>query len=432
MRFGRVMVALVAGGWLVGCATTLDEGPQPETLRTEGTTLPTAMPASAEPATTTRTAADRTTPEQAMRALEEAIARGDVAAVEDAVRAPWDPDGTCRQVWAAEQVEYGRLVARVGRMFPAADARRVLQRRGLPPDGWLQACRKARWVVEGDVARNASEPATRWQQAGTRIVRGDDGAWRLEMPGVPGAQGRPDPDTLTALQERLARARRGAAGMDYGGASTGLLCVLEELTAKRPATTAAGQPAGLDAGDRELRDIGRSLEAMARAVLAGRAEEAARYVYADRDHGGAYAAARQKRAVATIRLLRALGKHVEPPRGLERELGLVDLADDVVGLAMVEWVVDGDLAIGARPAGVTIRQLWVPDLRKIGNVWKVDVTVETDENPAEAARRAEDETAKIMAVTGQITGEQVPALLTLEEVRQALRKAEVWGVGMAY
>ena len=82
--------------------------------------------------------------------------------------------------------------------------------------------------------------------------------------------------------------------------------------------------------------------------------------------------------------------------------GLLDVADDLYGLAMIEWKVEGNQAIGTAPSGMGADEFWLPKLRKVGGGWKIDVTGETDDKPKQAAVRAIEETKKIDRLTREV------------------------------
>jgi hypothetical protein len=132
------------------------------------------------------------------------------------------------------------------------------------------------------------------------------------------------------------------------------------------------------------------------------AAAAAKFYVADGDDG-AYVLARETRALAIHQLIEAADKEIDS--GAERvssELQLLDVADDPYGLAMIEWKVRGERAIGAKPEGVGEDPFWLPTLRKVGDTWKIDVTEETGGNAKQAAKRAREETVKIQQITQQV------------------------------
>ena len=65
-------------------------------------------------------------------------------------------------------------------------------------------------------------------------------------------------------------------------------------------------------------------------------------------------------------------------------------------------------------------------MRKIGGVWKIDVTEETAGNSKQATSRALAETEKIEQITQQVKQLKIKSL---EELKAALSKSGIKGAG---
>jgi hypothetical protein len=156
--------------------------------------------------------------------------------------------------------------------------------------------------------------------------------------------------------------------------------------------------------------------------------------FVEDDPTGAYANARAHRAKATAALAemfdRQIGAVGNAGSGgqLLREFNLLNSVDDFMLMSSIEWSPTGDSAVGVLPEHMRDQKLWLPTLRKVGRDWKIDISDEIIGNAGNTAARAEKEAVAIEQVTKQI---RTMKLKTYEQVRDALRAANVQGIGKA-
>jgi hypothetical protein len=294
-------------------------------------------------------------------------------------------------------------------------------------------------VIDGDVARAALDQdryGHRYDVALRMIRRG--GIWRIELAPRDLLSARPSGSDA----ERARRENDVIAHLDRYRTPGSVLEVLDPVRAgepkvnrnetvrqanqqidearKRLATQPASNPR--EKFDQEMQV---TLLKLTAALVAGDAPAAAKFYLADGDDDQSYALAREQRALAVHRLSEAADKEIDS--GAERiihEMQLIDVADDLYGLAMIEWTVQGDKAVGKNPQGIGDESFWVPKLRRVGGVWKIDVTDEVNGNPKQAVQRAKEETRLIEQLTDEVNKLKFS---NLEQLKAALIKSGVKG-----
>jgi hypothetical protein len=145
------------------------------------------------------------------------------------------------------------------------------------------------------------------------------------------------------------------------------------------------------------------------------------------DHSDDYAHARSHRLNAWKALVDIVNHKVDGGAvNLEYEFTMKNAADDFMLFPMSQWTINGDIATAPPPENNDPKTFWMPKLRKIGNDWRIDVTDETDGDPDADAKRAEREVISLESITQQVNSLK---LKTLDDVRAALRAADIHGTG---
>jgi len=185
---------------------------------------------------------------------------------------------------------------------------------------------------------------------------------------------------------------------------------LKRIQATQPATNPQ---------EAKERGMAESYTRLGAALLAGKAEEAAKYYFAEGDGGAAYVVARERRRLAGEKLIEAADKEIDSGASvLAQEFGLMNIADDLYGLAM-KWEEQRE-NVDKKPGN----NEWVPVMRNVGGVWRIDVTEETGGKATTEAQRAETE-AKILTELAQRVREG--KIQKMEALKKALRDAGVRG-----
>ncbi|CAN5498893.1 hypothetical protein BH09PLA1_BH09PLA1_21480 [soil metagenome] len=378
--------------------------------------------------------ADRSTPAGAIVAARAAIEIGDVATFVDSFDVMGgDDDGFVRTL-AEEAVLEKKVEKMIRAKFPQEQAERVvkevLSRRSVLA-GYESV---AGWVEDGDVARAALKKG--WYDVMRRTVRRDR-IWRIQFPPRNTMRFREyEEDKLRqvarmkSLQEALdhpehfatagellealdpARRERAAEEVDAGGAARRQFEEMKREMAKNPPKTPK---------EREEYELGLALWEIAVAAASKDAPAAAKHYFAKGDDGS-YTLARTNRSLAARDLIIAADKEVAGgAQSLSVEFNLYNLADDIYGLLMLELQIQGDRATpkSGDPDGE-----WIPGVRKIDGVWKIDVTHETAGNPKDAAKRAEAESRKLEALTTQV---KAGKFTNLDQLRKAMKEAGIKG-----
>jgi hypothetical protein len=384
--------------------------------------------------------ADRSTPEGTVAAIEEAIEKGDVAGVADAVQwAPGWPENmgaTAADEWVLRRKLRKVLVER----FKPEQADRVIKEGGLR-SSFMERYSEVGWVIDGDVARAAFDPPQRYDP-GMKMVR-KNGKWRVWVPAHPSGNkdfGDKEAEIWTARVERM---RNVLEHLDQYKTPGDVLEVLNSARAERQQDEAKMKrqvEASAKEMDEELKrrkaakaltpeqaeegQLVQSFNGIALGFANRNAEEAAKYFYVKGDADGAYPVARMKRLLAARDLASAVDKEIgNGASGLVSEFGLVTTADDGMGMRLIEWKFQAERAVGKKPEGVS-QPMWIPELRKVDGVWKIDVTPELRGKPEAEAKRAEEEARSLGEIAGRVKEGKVTKL---EEVREAMRKAGIRG-----
>ncbi len=381
---------------------------------------------------------DRSTPEGAIGEIEAAIERGEVGAVADGVVRARDAAGSGFAVDIADDAVTARKLRRaIERKFSEEQAKRICESVGLRLD-WLEMYRKAAWVVDGDVARAAFEPPERYRLEFRMVKR--EGAWRISFPPKnqeeeARAAERGEKSREQGMVERTKLRKEVLAHFEEYKMPGALLEALDparremkeegrqvEERIKEMEKEAATHPAPTTAEAKE-REVGTSLARLSAALVKKDVAEAAKYYFAEGDEGNAYVAARERRALAAEEFIEAVNKEIGASADrMVQKLGLLNIADDLYGLAMV-WGEQAE-ADGTTKKVREENSEWVPQIRKVGGVWKIDVTAETGGKAKEEARRAEAEAKVLSALTGRIKSGDIS---TAEGLGKAVREAEIKG-----
>jgi hypothetical protein len=387
--------------------------------------------------------ADRSSPEGALFVLWDAVERGDEALIVDSFYFLREGDGgAARRHLAGRLVADHALAKALLAKFGAEQGRRLIQECGLTyAHGSLDMHRRARWVVEDDVAR-AVMPYGRYDVA-VRMVRAS-GAWRIEWvaENIGWQPDKTDDDKERDRweQSRPQREMDVLKHLDRYPSPRSILTALSENYARQKQPDQEISAKEMDRRIAEARrqiathpatstrqafeyEFGISMLQFSAAALRGDAKSASKYYFADGDDG-AYALARVRRRLAIDELYEAVGKEIGGD-AFQARYGLTDVADDLYGLAMLNWEVQGDRARGwlnEQHDGT------VPEasLRKQDGMWKIDVSDETNGDPKSAATRAQEETRKLQQLT-----EDVKRLnfKNAEEFKKALQESGVKGAG---
>jgi hypothetical protein len=369
--------------------------------------------------------ADRSTPEGAIVALFDAMENGDAATVADSFQYMRESDnGATRRQFAERAVADRKLAKALVAKFGPEQGERLEADCGLRAM-WLDIYRQVPWVVDGDVARAAIDQDRYGHRydVGMRMIRGG-GVWRIQYPPADLVEWRrpktEDEKKLDGwIAERARRENDVLAHLDQYPTPGSVLEVLQYARVEERQSDGEKRTKEVDQQVRDARkqlatrpaatteeafdqQMGMTILELSAALVHQDAAAAAKFYVADGDDGD-YALARETRALAIHQLVEAADKQIDS--GAERlihELQLLDVADDLYGLAMIEWKVQGERAVGAKPEGVGEEAFWLPTLRKVGGAWKIDVTKETGGDPKQAARRAHEETVKIQQIIQQV------------------------------
>jgi hypothetical protein len=379
---------------------------------------------------------DRSTPEGAVAAFIAALESGEVEVVADSmVMEGGDPPDAYKRAYAERLIGQRKLEKAIREKFGEAQADRVAKERGLRNYLVERYAEPAGWVVDGDVARAAFDPPRVYEPAA--CLDRVKGVWRLRANAGPGNSeravqnmkafsllerrvlGKMDSyktsgDVYEALNPEFALRSETERKEDAEADSRNAATELKRETARQPANRE-------EAFEQQM---GLSLRAIGVALKERKPEEAAKYFYVAGDENGVYAQARERRRLATDDLITVAAKEVDSgAASIAGQFGLVNFADDGYGLAMARWKLDGDRAIGRKPEGIS-QPMWVPEMRKIGGVWKIDVTPELLGTPKDEAQRAEEEAKKLDEITAQV---KAGKYLKIEELREVMRKAGIRG-----
>jgi hypothetical protein len=293
------------------------------------------------------------------------------------------------------------------------------------------------WVVEGDVARGVREIGR--YEVFPRMVR-RDGVWRIQLPPQPPPAdakiNKNDEDllkrrrdvlehldkypTVGSIVEMLESVRwdeRDPTTKEYVAEMEKQVRTAERILATRPTTSPE---------EAFMANFAIMLRRLSAARFAENPVESAKFYVADGDDGS-YTLAREKRSIAIHHLLEAADKEIGGDAGkIEYEFQLTDVADDLTGLAMIEWKVDGDRAVGVKPEGLGERQFWMPTLKRVDGQWKIDVTEEMNGKPKQAKARADEEAARLEQITRRVERDEFK---TADQLREVLKKLGIKGSG---
>ena len=149
--------------------------------------------------------------------------------------------------------------------------------------------------------------------------------------------------------------------------------------------------------------------------------------FAQGDHSDDYIRARFHRLRAWKTLVDIANHKLDGgAANLEYQFTMKNAADDFMLVPMSQWTINGAVATAPPPENNDPKTFWMPKLRKFGNDWKIDVTDETDGDPAAAAKRAEREALTLESISTEVNNLK---LKTLDDVRAAIRAADIRGTG---
>src|SRR5205814_10480042 len=134
---------------------------------------------------------------------------------------------------------------------------------------------------------------------------------------------------------------------------------------------------------------------------------------------GSYTLAHIQRTLVINELIEAASREIggDAARPLYE---LRDESDDMYGMAMLNWKVDGDRAMGWRDEKPEKGAAPDAKLRKVNGIWKIDITDTTNGDPKAAAARAQDETSKLKLLTEQV---KLSKFKTADQLNKAMSNA---------
>jgi hypothetical protein len=399
---------------------------------------------------TTTSPTDRSIPSNVPWAIQIAIESGDEAEVADCyTQLGVDPTNEIRSQ-AHLMVATRKLDRALHEKFGPAIGDRITATCGLKNNNITEYYANVKWAIDGEVARGIRDE---YRLDSLMRMRRRAGKWRIELPPDRSADAifpyerQHQQDIADLFASRRKKIDDVLDHLDKYSDPGSVLDVLDPARSEEasvdPKTQAAKEQARRDELAAQLKQQQAEFAAN-RASLSAQEEAetelsfsliqgfylstgAPTVYFVQGDPDGAYLRARRHRLQATRALIHAVDREVSSDaEHLAFEFTLTDAADDPQAIAEIEWTFNGDTATGKPPEGVRSEPFWTPRLRKISNEWKVDLTDETDGNPAIAAARAETEAQAIERITAQVGALKFQ---TLDQVQAALKSANVRGTG---
>ncbi|MEA2734870.1 MAG: hypothetical protein QOE14_1321 [Humisphaera sp.] len=358
-------------------------------------------------AATTRSAADRSTPQAAMQTLVEAIEREDEAAIAAGVHSTNEAQHKIALAYARGFIATRRYCQAMFKRWGRQESIESYVQHDLrQPYAYLDYAR-AEWDIEVDRAVLKHRPGTRGLAALSPLQK-IDGQWLYDP------TRRMSPKELVFVvanaEQNIAKYTKLAADIEAGKFASVHDAIDVLFPRQRPQH--AERPK-LPKEQTDPRTIQGAVWSLGLALEEEDVLAAAKFYHADGPAGAQLAEAHVKHILAAHRFIIAASEIGGSQ--LAGQFDLIDGRDDLFGHLITEWTIKGDRATGTNEAGPADAQM-----RRVDGFWKIDLTPPAGSPSADKLAGQLRRDTKIMAaVTADIREKR---LFTADEVRRELKR----------